>query len=129
MYDPTDDQSKDLIKEHYRNHAVESQKQLDLLRAEERPYLPVGHLVQRVRDLAAQKRAAGGGAADGGAADGPGMKLEEETKPPLAPPAAVSQQRADCPTIYGGGLESRLISAPVRKSVGLAGTSHMRQWV
>ncbi|KAI9671469.1 MAG: hypothetical protein M1831_004378 [Alyxoria varia] len=135
VYDAADEQSKDLIKEHYRKHAVESQKQLDLVRREERPYLPVGHLVQRVRNLAAQKRAtSGGGSGAGGGLSGlgggSGPKIEEEeTKSPFAPPGVGSQQRPGCTTISGGGLESRLISAPMRNSFGMAGASGARQRV
>jgi len=53
-----DDEPKQLIKEHYRKHAFESQAKLDLIYKEERPYLPVGNLVKRIRELAAAKGAA-----------------------------------------------------------------------
>jgi len=53
-----DDEPKQLIKEHYRKHAFESQAKLDLIYKEERPYLPVGNLVKRIRELAAAKVAA-----------------------------------------------------------------------
>jgi hypothetical protein len=53
-----DDEPKQLIREHYRKHAFESQKKLDLIYKEERPYLPVGNLVKRIRELAAAKGAA-----------------------------------------------------------------------
>ena len=50
------DQSKSLIEEHYRHHAQDSQAQIDLICKEERPYLPVGHLIKRIRDMTAQQK-------------------------------------------------------------------------
>ena len=35
-------------------HAHDSQKQLDMVYAEERPYLPVGNLINRIREMAAK---------------------------------------------------------------------------
>jgi len=52
-----DDGPKQLINEHYRKHAFQSQAKLDLIYKEERPYLPVGNLVKRIRELAAAKGA------------------------------------------------------------------------
>lgn len=46
-----------LIKEHYQQHAYDAQAQIDLVYAEERPYLPVGKLVERIRAMAAQRDA------------------------------------------------------------------------
>lgn len=48
---------KQLIKEHYKKHALESQAKLDLIYKEERPYLPVGNLVKRIREMAAMNKA------------------------------------------------------------------------
>jgi len=60
VYGVTEDNedSKLLIKEHYKKHAIDSQAKLDLIYKEERPYLPVGNLVKRIRELAAAKQAA-----------------------------------------------------------------------
>lgn len=52
------DEPKQLIKEHYRRHALESQEKLDLIYKEERPYLPVSNLVRRIREMAAAKNLA-----------------------------------------------------------------------
>ena len=62
VYGASSDDSKELIKEHYKKHAEESQERLDLVHSEERPYLPVGSLVKRIRELAAAQQAGEGGA-------------------------------------------------------------------
>ncbi|KAB8360702.1 hypothetical protein FH972_024438 [Carpinus fangiana] len=43
---------KEMIRQHYAGHAVEAQRQIDLIFQEERPYLPVGNLVRHIRGLA-----------------------------------------------------------------------------
>lgn len=47
----------DLISEHYRKHAHDCQAAIDLVQREQRPYLPVSHLIKRIRDMAAQQKA------------------------------------------------------------------------
>lgn len=61
IFGASSDQSKSLIEEHYKHHAQDSQAQLDLAFAEERPYLPVGNLIKKIRDMAAQQQAVGVG--------------------------------------------------------------------
>ena len=56
VYGASTEASRELIKEHYQNHVYESQAQLDLVQREERPYLPVGNLVKKIRDMAAQRK-------------------------------------------------------------------------
>lgn len=55
IYGATAPASRELIKEHYRGHAVSAQAQMDLVYKEERPYLPVGNLIQKIRAMAAQR--------------------------------------------------------------------------
>lgn len=52
---------KDMIQEHYADHAIESQRQIDLIFAEERPYLPVGNLLRRIKGLVAAEQMQAGG--------------------------------------------------------------------
>lgn len=69
VYAASSAESKQLIREHYQSHAYGAQQQLDLVYKEERPYLPVGRLVEKIREMAAQKPVAapsGGGTAGGG---------------------------------------------------------------
>lgn len=88
VYGVTEDneESKLLIKEHYKKHAIESQAKLDLIYKEERPYLPVGNLVKRIRELAAAKQAAEAGKTEADSMNGmngmngrPGIRVERKT--------------------------------------------------
>ena len=56
VYAASKPKSKELIRDHYRTHATESQSKLDLIMKEERPYLPVSNLVRKIRELASQHR-------------------------------------------------------------------------
>lgn len=58
VYGASTPESRELIKEHYRQHAHDSQAQIDLVYKEERPYLPVGNLVKKIREMAAQQKVA-----------------------------------------------------------------------
>lgn len=49
--------SRQIIKDHFQLHAFDAQAQLDLVYAEERPYLPVGRLVEKIRIMAAKRDA------------------------------------------------------------------------
>ena len=57
IFGASTEQSKALIEEHYKFHAQDSQAQLDLVYQEERPYLPVGNLIKKIRDIAAHQKA------------------------------------------------------------------------
>ncbi|KAL9051043.1 MAG: hypothetical protein Q9162_006266 [Coniocarpon cinnabarinum] len=54
IFGASEPKSKTLMEEHYKMHAHDSQKQLDMAYAEERPYLPVGNLINRIREMAAK---------------------------------------------------------------------------
>ena len=56
VYGASTPESRGLIKEHYRSHAHECQAQIDLVQKEERPYLPVGNLVKKIREMATQQK-------------------------------------------------------------------------
>jgi len=88
VYGATEDNedSKLLIQEHYKKHAIESQAKLDLIYKEERPYLPVGNLVKRIRELAAAKQATETGNAETyGMKEHVGIKVEPGTMDYLKP--------------------------------------------
>lgn len=71
VYAASEPESRELIKEHFRSHAFNAQAQIDLVYKEERPYLPVGNLIKKIRDLAALQR--GSEPAEGGAAVNDGL--------------------------------------------------------
>lgn len=48
--------SRSLITQHIQSHATDSQVRLDLVYKEERPYLPVSNLVNKIRELAARQQ-------------------------------------------------------------------------
>lgn len=57
VYGTSTPASREMIKEHYHQHAQDSQAAIDLVYKEERPYLPVGNLVKKIREMAAQQKA------------------------------------------------------------------------
>lgn len=57
VYAASTAESRQIIKEHFQFHAFDAQAQLDLVYAEERPYLPVGRLVEKIRVMAAKRDA------------------------------------------------------------------------
>lgn len=74
VYAASEADSRELIKEHFRGHALGAQAQIDLVYKEERPYLPIGNLIKKIRDMAAIERgieAAGAGASGDGQAGWP----------------------------------------------------------
>lgn len=57
VYGASKDTSQAMIEEHYGTHALEKQKQIDVLRQEEGlSRLPVNHLIQKIREAAERKQ-------------------------------------------------------------------------
>lgn len=84
IYAASTPDSRQLIKDHYQVHAFDAQAQIDLIQAEERPYLPVGNLINKIREMAARREEKGAPLGAVGRGGGAGGGMEQFLPKPIA---------------------------------------------